>query len=75
MPNEHDNKLAPSCATCRHFLKISFDAYCRRFPPVPVAVSSFHSDNDPNNTYHTVQSCWPEVRPENYCGEWAHNND
>lgn len=48
---------ARCCATCRHAHKPRFDIACRRYPPVPV--------------YGSSVARFPQMDPEECCGEWA----
>ena len=48
---------ARCCATCRHAHKPRFDIACRRYPPVPV--------------YGSSVARFPQMEPEECCGEWA----
>ena len=48
---------ARCCATCRHAHKPRFDILCRRDPPVPV--------------YGSSVARFPQMDPEECCGEWA----
>jgi len=48
---------ARCCATCRHAHKPRFDILCRRYPPVPV--------------YGSSVARFPQMDPEECCGEWA----
>lgn len=65
--NEEQGAGRPKCATCVHFFRENPQAgHCRRHPPTP-----FHM---PQKTamgaiQMLLQSSWPPVTPERWCGE------
>lgn len=61
------NALRRVCSTCRFFHHIRIDVECHRHPPVRWERSRSKPDG---TTYHWGQSYWPEVKHDDWCGEW-----
>lgn len=50
------------CVNCRYSHSSTRDFRCRRYPPM------VYSDGE--GEFAMQQSAWPEVRGDNWCGEW-----
>lgn len=62
------------CSTCR-FAKADTTKeafFCQRFPPVMVegVASDSNDDGMLNSVYSITYSLWPEVRFDDWCGEY-----
>lgn len=59
----------PLCVSCAHFVPEGVEVgHCRRFPPT-MFVTGTPNPLDRRDVTIRPSSCWPPVRPNQFCGE------
>lgn len=58
---------AERCETCRFWEPYNDFGYCRRFPPVNLAVNR---DNYHESDHPPLEAAQPATEPDDWCGEW-----